>query len=305
MESHSLTVYHIDRGLCGNYNEYKSGCSLFYPICCRQMQRTGIPEMGSGIRFTHKFKEGLLAMIYTELTKKAMKICYAAHKNQTDESGVPYVFHPFHLAEYMDTEFETCAALLHDVPEDTDWTLKDLEEAGFPRDVTEAIFRLTHDRNVPYMEYVLHVRENEIARKVKMMDLTHNCDYTRLNTITSYDRKRHRKYRIAKGLLERKRIDSETGRKYRSLPLHDDNPWYLRIFYKEDGSVNEGLLFDGSKACFRMNADRDFLLSGVDYENGKSSLPEQISDYLYENDLMTLDRWFDQFGIPYEKIEKL
>ena len=54
-----------------------------------------------------------------------------------------------------------------------------------------------------------------------------------------------------------------------------------------------------------MNADRDFLLSGVDYENGKSSLPEQISDYLYENDLMTLDRWFDQFGIPYDKIEKL
>ena len=58
-----------------------------------------------------------------------MKICYDAHKNQTDESGVPYVFHPIHLAEYMDTEFETCAALLHDVPEDTDWTLEDLEEA--------------------------------------------------------------------------------------------------------------------------------------------------------------------------------
>lgn len=256
--------------------------------------------MGSGIRFTHKFKEGLLAMIYTELTKKAMKISYAAHKNQTDESGVPYVFHPFHLAEYMDTEFETCAALLHDVPEDTDWSLKDLEEAGFPRDVTEAISRLTHDRNEPYMVYVLRIRENEIARKVKMMDLTHNCDYTRLNKITSYDRKRHRKYRIAKGLLERKQIDSETGWKYRCLPLHDDQPWYLRILYKDDGCVKEGLFFDGDKPCLRMKADRASLLSGVDH--GNSSLPEQISDYLYENDLSTLDTWLDQYGIPYEKL---
>ena len=42
--------------------------------------------------------EGESGMIYTDLTKKAMKLCYAAHKDQVDKSGLPYVFHPFHLA---------------------------------------------------------------------------------------------------------------------------------------------------------------------------------------------------------------
>ena len=59
-------------------------------------------------------------MIYTDLTKKALKFCFEAHKNQYDKSGMPYVFHPFHLAEQMTTEETTVVALLHDVVEDTD-----------------------------------------------------------------------------------------------------------------------------------------------------------------------------------------
>ena len=65
-------------------------------------------------------------MIYTDLTKKAMKLCFDAHKNQVDKSGMPYVFHPFHLAEQMTDERTTVAALLHDVMEDTEYTLNDL-----------------------------------------------------------------------------------------------------------------------------------------------------------------------------------
>ena len=68
---------------------------------------------------------------YTALTRKAMRICYAAHEGQMDKSGVPYVFHPIHLAEQMETEEEICTALLHDVVEDTKWTLKELEAEGF------------------------------------------------------------------------------------------------------------------------------------------------------------------------------
>ena len=62
-------------------------------------------------------------MIYTELTVKAMKLAYAAHQGQTDKCGVPYVFHPLHLAEQMNDEYSVCAALLHDTVEDTDITL--------------------------------------------------------------------------------------------------------------------------------------------------------------------------------------
>ena len=70
-------------------------------------------------------------MIYTEKTKKALKLCFEAHKDQTDKSGLPYVFHPFHLAEQMPDEDTTIVALLHDVVEDTDYTLDDLRRMGF------------------------------------------------------------------------------------------------------------------------------------------------------------------------------
>ena len=71
-------------------------------------------------------------MIYTPLTLKALKICFQAHKNQTDKAGSPYVFHPFHLAEQMEDEYSVCTALLHDVIEDTDITLEYLANC-FPK----------------------------------------------------------------------------------------------------------------------------------------------------------------------------
>ena len=65
-------------------------------------------------------------MLYTSLTKKALTLCFEAHKDQVDKTGLPYVFHPFHLAEQMDDELSTVCALLHDVVEDTDITFGDL-----------------------------------------------------------------------------------------------------------------------------------------------------------------------------------
>ena len=67
-------------------------------------------------------------MINTKLTRKAMIIAYNAHKNQVDRAGVPYIYHPIHLAEQMDTETECIVALLHDVVEDTDVTFANLEK---------------------------------------------------------------------------------------------------------------------------------------------------------------------------------
>lgn len=61
-------------------------------------------------------------MIYTPTTKKALKLCFKAHKRQLDKSGIPYVFHPFHLAEQMTDEITMTVALLHDVIEDTRYT---------------------------------------------------------------------------------------------------------------------------------------------------------------------------------------
>ena len=83
-------------------------------------------------------------MIYTEQTKKALKLCFEAHKEQVDKSGMPYVFHPFHLAEQMQTEETMVVALLHDLVEDTDYTIDDLTSMGFSKTVTDAIALMTH-----------------------------------------------------------------------------------------------------------------------------------------------------------------
>ena len=138
---------------------------------------------------------------YTPLTKKALALSFAVHQFQQDKSGLPYVFHPFHLAEQMYTEEEICAALLHDVVEDYAYTMEDLRAMGFPEAVLEALALLTHDDATPYLDYVARLRSNPIARKVKRADLAHNSDEARLNEIGPADRKRLEKYRLAAELL--------------------------------------------------------------------------------------------------------
>lgn len=142
---------------------------------------------------------------YTALTRKAMRICYDAHEGQVDKSGVPYVFHPIHLAEQMETEEEICTALLHDVVEDTKWTLKELEAEGFPTSVLEAVRLLTREKDVPYMAYIERLSGNQIARKVKLADLEHNSDLTRLIEVTERDLRRQEKYFLAKEFLLRQK----------------------------------------------------------------------------------------------------
>ena len=142
-------------------------------------------------------------MIYTTNTKKALKLCFEAHKNQVDKSGMPYVFHPFHLAEQMETEETTIVALLHDVVEDTDYTLENLREMGFGETVVKALSLLTHDDAVEYMDYVRAIKENPIAKAVKLADLRHNSDLSRLDVIDEKALIRQEKYLKAMDLLEK------------------------------------------------------------------------------------------------------
>ena len=135
-------------------------------------------------------------MVYTINTEKAMKIAYEAHHGQVDKSGVPYIFHPIHLAEQMETEEECIVALLHDVVEDTDITFEQLEKEFSPV-VIEVLKLLTHDDSIEYMEYIRKLKHNPIARTVKLADLWHNYDITRLKKITKKDLKRREKYQDA------------------------------------------------------------------------------------------------------------
>lgn len=139
-------------------------------------------------------------MIYTESTKKAMIIAYNAHHGQVDKSGVPYIFHPIHLAEQMQAEDECIVALLHDVVEDTDITFEQLSKE-FSSQVIEALKLLTHDKSKDYLDYVRNLKSNPIARKVKLADLYHNSDITRMENPTEKDFARKEKYHKAIKIL--------------------------------------------------------------------------------------------------------
>ena len=139
-------------------------------------------------------------MIYTKMTKRALAICFEAHKDQVDKAGLPYVFHPFHLAEQMKTEEECIVALLHDVVEDTDITFEQLEKE-FSDNVIQALRLLTHDKSVDYMDYVRKIKNNPIAKSVKLADLRHNSDVTRLDEMSEKDKLRNKKYNEAKRIL--------------------------------------------------------------------------------------------------------
>jgi len=142
-------------------------------------------------------------MVYTTLTKRAILFAFDAHRGQYDKSGLPYITHPLHVAESMESEDECVVALLHDVLEDTDITVEDLTQIGISDRQIAALRLLCHDDSVPYLEYVQAIRADPIARKVKLADLHHNSDQTRLNMVTAQDAERVEKYKKAIEMLSK------------------------------------------------------------------------------------------------------
>ena len=120
-------------------------------------------------------------MYYSEMVKKAVNIMFEAHKEDFDKGGYPYVFHPFYLATKVDGENETCVALFHDVIEDhgDKYSFEYLENEGFNKEIIDALKLLTHKKDIPYMDYILEISKNNIAKKVKIEDLKHNMDSRR------------------------------------------------------------------------------------------------------------------------------
>ncbi|MBQ4257206.1 MAG: bifunctional (p)ppGpp synthetase/guanosine-3',5'-bis(diphosphate) 3'-pyrophosphohydrolase [Oscillospiraceae bacterium] len=140
-------------------------------------------------------------MIYTTLTKKALNFAFRAHDGQYDRSGVPYIFHPYQVAQHAKDEISCAAALLHDVVEDTNTTLDDLIAEGFPPRVAELVDLLTRRENEAYFDYIRRLAKDPDAVKIKLADLAHNSDTSRLDSITEADLNRLEKYKKAKEIL--------------------------------------------------------------------------------------------------------
>lgn len=132
----------------------------------------------------------------------AEAIARKAHAGQFDKAGKPYIEHPAHVAASVEGDKAKAVAWLHDVVEDTDTTFEDLTEQGIDGEVIDALRLLTHDKSVPYMDYVAKVKTNELARTVKLADLAHNSDLSRLPVVTDIDLDRVKKYKSAIQILD-------------------------------------------------------------------------------------------------------
>jgi (p)ppGpp synthase/HD superfamily hydrolase len=135
--------------------------------------------------------------------EKAIHIAVQAHAGQTDKAGSPYILHPLRLMLEMRSETEMIAAVLHDVVEDSEWTLDTLRAEGFSEEILSAADCLTRRQGESYTAFIERIKENAIARRVKLADLEDNMDITRISILTEKDVKRLKKYHHAWKKLRR------------------------------------------------------------------------------------------------------
>lgn len=110
----------------------------------------------------------------------AREMAIKFHKGQVDKAGNEYINHLFFLESKVNTEEEKIVAPLHDIVEDTDVSIDDLKNKGFSKNVIEAIECITKKQNEDYLTYLTRVKNNKIARTVKLIDLSHNMDISRI-----------------------------------------------------------------------------------------------------------------------------
>jgi len=139
--------------------------------------------------------------MYDMLLEKAIEIAVKAHSGQKDKAGESYILHPLTLMIGCKNEKQRIVAVLHDVIEDSDYTLENIKNLGFDIEIIEALDCLTHRKSEDYFDYIKRVKTNELATYVKCLDLAHNGDVSRLETVTKKDVKRIEKYAKALQIL--------------------------------------------------------------------------------------------------------
>ncbi|HEY8428685.1 MAG TPA: HD domain-containing protein [Sandaracinaceae bacterium] len=172
----------------------------------------------------------LLETIERWLPGRAVAIAAEAHLGQYDKAGAPYVYHPLRLMMRAATDEEKMVAVLHDVVEDSPWTLEELAREGFPRRVLRAIEALTKREGESYDAFIERIAKDRLATRVKLLDLEDNSDLSRLREPTDADRARVEKYaraiRRLRAELEKRSLhvvlDDESRAKVRALAVHPE-----------------------------------------------------------------------------------
>jgi (p)ppGpp synthase/HD superfamily hydrolase len=126
--------------------------------------------------------------------ERAILIAAQAHLGQRDKGGAPYILHPLRMMMRMESEAAMMAAVLHDVVEDSEWTLEQLRGEGFSEEVLQAVDCLTRRDGESYDDFVARAQSNPIARRVKIADLEDNMNVQRLGVMTAKDSARIEEY---------------------------------------------------------------------------------------------------------------
>lgn len=139
---------------------------------------------------------------YNQLLELAIKVATEAHAGQVDKGGKPYINHPQAVAASLTNTEYKIVAYLHDVCEDTSITFDDLKDMGFTYRIVNSIRLLTKTDELTYEEYLRRLRMDSCARAVKMADLKHNMDITRIPNPSEKDYARIEKYKKSLAFLE-------------------------------------------------------------------------------------------------------
>lgn len=131
-----------------------------------------------------------------QLLGRAVAIAATAHQNQVDKANAPYILHPLRLLLRGQTSLEQIVAVLHDVVEDSDWTLARLAAEGFPNEAIVALDCLTRRSDENYDEFIDRVLTNPLAARIKCYDLEDNMTLTRMTALTDKDVERLQRYHI-------------------------------------------------------------------------------------------------------------
>lgn len=138
------------------------------------------------------------------LLEKVSDFSKNAHEGQFDKGGHPYFLHVQKVASMGENENEIIVGYLHDILEDTLYTINDIKSLGINNECINAIICLTHNKNISYDDYIMNIKKCELARKVKINDLKNNMDLSRLKIVTNKDLERVKKYAKALAFLSEK-----------------------------------------------------------------------------------------------------
>ncbi len=154
--------------------------------------------------------------------EKAIQIAAQAHAGQKDKSGAPYILHPLRMMMRMESEATMIAAVLHDVVEDSDWTLEQLRGEGFSEEVLQVVDCLTSRGGESYDEFIARVETSAIARQVKIADLEDNMNVKRIGEMTPKDLARIEKYHRAWRRLVPQAVQPADGSMNESFGNHQE-----------------------------------------------------------------------------------